>query len=125
MESKRLPEEAVLMLLEQSRLQAEEAEARLRDALRPDYWRNLNPLLAIDDEHHEKIAIDDELDDERERELVTKFRKQGYFELEPQLPLAVIQRMRECVEKLRRDGLAARLRLRVRRVLAGVARACA
>src|SRR5260370_39339926 len=96
--------EAVLQLLEQTRLRPSEVSERLGQALSPAYWEKLNPFLSIDRETHgeniEKMAIGPEA----ENELAETFFREGYFKLDSLLSHIAIGRLKDAIEVVRRAG---------------------
>lgn len=94
--------EAALQLLEKARLSADEVSSRLDRALSPAYWEALNPQLSVNRDINccgFEVATIEAL---RQRELLAKLSKEGYFQIEPLISTSVIERMRASIEALKR-----------------------
>ena len=94
-------QELFLRLLEQSRLPEREVAALYEKALNVSYWRELNPQLSVEDAGALQTNA---LVEERELKLLKKMESEGYFKIESLFPTELMSRMRECVERLRREG---------------------
>jgi len=99
-----IDQQAILQLLERARLPQKEVEIRLKKAWNPSYWRALNPQLSIDSsvapETLERVSLDvSEL-----QKLGGKYRQEGFFQTEPILAPLALERLRECVEVLKREN---------------------
>jgi hypothetical protein len=90
-------------MLESARLTGSEVNALLDQALNPDYWRHLLPALTVGATECE-ICEAHSLDPSEVTKLVDKFETEGYFRTGPVLPLSLMERMRTCVERLRKEN---------------------
>lgn len=95
---------ALDMLMKKSALSSKELEERFAQAISPEYWRNLNPQLNVcrspkPDEFKTMPDVAAQSD-----ALLKKLAREGYFEMPPLVENAVLERMREGIENLRRAG---------------------
>lgn len=94
--------EALRQLLQQATLPENQVHARLERALDAGYWRALNPRLSIGADAQEDRETVPLAPSVREK-LLRGFREQGYFQTGPFLAQALVERMKECVEVLKRE----------------------
>lgn len=87
-------------MLARTRLSDGEAAARLAQAFDADYWRGLNPKLAVGRRHRSGVLDRAAISARRRRELLRHFAEQGYFALEPLLPAAFVKRLGAAVDAL-------------------------
>ena len=86
-------------------LSKEQIDAFANSAVDPDYWRRLNPELSIDGIVERSAGLDTECLEPKEiDEQIGKLRSEGYFQTRPVLSRPTIDKMRACVERLRREG---------------------
>ena len=102
--TKNVTEEALRQLLEQARLPEDEVTSRLKKALSPAYWEELNPSLSVGRDVAPDAVETTAIDSQRQNELLNKFNQQGYFQIEPLLSESLVKSMRECVALLKREG---------------------
>jgi hypothetical protein len=95
--------QAVRQLLERTRLQPDEVATYLTNALARGYWEQLNPALSVG-EGAARLVEATPIDPRRHDELVRRVADEGYFQTEPVLVAPAVERMRRCVEVLRREG---------------------
>jgi len=95
--------EALSHLLEETRLSVSEVGERLEEALDPAYWEKLNPSLSINGASPgydlDAIAINSQ-----ETEIVDRFVREGYFQLEPTLSDSAIAQLKDSIEVVKRAG---------------------
>ncbi len=90
-------------LLQQARLGEDEVRVRLQNALAPTYWKTLNPSLSIEGGGERAVMQETPLDDQRQRELLEGLTDEGYFQTGAIVPPPTIARMREGVERLKKQ----------------------
>jgi hypothetical protein len=89
---------------EQPVLSKEQIDAFANKAIDPDYWRRLNPEMSIDGVGERSSGLDIEALEPKEIEKqVEKLRSEGYFQTNPVLLSRTTDKMRLCVERLRRE----------------------
>jgi hypothetical protein len=82
----------------------EQIDAFVNNAIDPDYWRRLNPELSIDGVGERSGGLDiDVLEPKEIEKQIEKLRSEGYFQTNPVLSSPTIEKMRVCVERLRRE----------------------
>lgn len=85
-------------------LSKEQIDAFANRAIDPEYWRQLNPELSIDGVGERSAGLDIEALELKEIEKqLGKLRCEGYFQTKPVLSSPTIDKMRACVERLRRE----------------------
>lgn len=76
--------------------------SRFKEALDPNYWKKLNPHLSVNEDGAYAGFEAPPIAQRLQRDLVSKFAEEGYFQTRPVLAKPVIEAMRECVESLKR-----------------------
>ncbi len=97
-------QQAILQLLERARLPQKEVEIRLEKAWNPSYWRALNPQLSIDSGAAPETLEHVSLDVSELQTLRSKYGQEGFFQTQPILAPLALERLRECVEVLKREN---------------------
>jgi len=96
--------EAVLQLLEQTRLPQGEVSERLIQALDPAYWEKLNPFLSIGREKHCENIEEMAMSAEAEPQVAERFFREGYFKLDSLLSHTAKEKVKDGVEVVKRAG---------------------
>jgi hypothetical protein len=98
--------EAVLELLEETRLRPSEVGERLEKALDRRYWERLNLSLSIDVEDGEKIDAAAAADAEalKQQKLADRFATEGYFQIDSLFSEAVVEDLKTGIEAVRQAG---------------------
>jgi len=99
---KEIADEVVQHLLEKSRLSEGEVAARLERALSTSYWESLNPDLSVAGAGADGTIPASPLESQQQKNLVERFAKEGYLLLDALVGDPVIDRLRSCVERLRK-----------------------
>jgi len=103
-EQKNRREEVLWQLVRQARLEENELKDRLNKALMPAYWEELNPDLSVRGSRTTTLVEAAPLDSQCQEEFLAEYAKEGYFQTEPMLMTSTTERMRQCVEVLRKEG---------------------
>jgi Phytanoyl-CoA dioxygenase (PhyH) len=98
---KKAHEEALLKLLEQTRLRPDEVSTYFEYALSRSYWQSLCPHLSLSDASPNDSLETESIDAEHREFLLKKFTREGYFQTEPLFSAATVRRMAEGLEVLR------------------------
>jgi len=86
-------------------LSKEQIDAFANRAIDPDHWRRLNPELSVDGVGEGSAGLDIEpLKPKEIEKQVGKLRSEGYFQTHQVLSSPSIDKMRVCVEPLRRES---------------------
>ena len=100
-----LPTPKLLNLSKSPVLSKEQIDSFANRAIDPEYWRQLNPELSIDCAGERSAGLDIEALEPNEIEKqIGKLRSEGYFQTKPVLSSPTIDKMRACVERLRREN---------------------
>src|ERR1051326_9065548 len=93
--------EAVLELLEETRLRPSEVGEGLEKALDRRYWERLNLSLSIDVEDGERIDAAAAADAEalKQQKLADRFATEGYFQIDSLFSEAVVEKFKNRVEE--------------------------
>lgn len=91
---------AVIELLQASMLPPEEAGLRLGQAMSPSYWTGINPQLSIGSTGFDQP----EEPGFSPAELAAKLERESYVQIDQAIPAALVSRMRDGIERLRKEG---------------------
>jgi hypothetical protein len=97
-------QQVLRQLLERTRLRQDELAAYLSNAVAPAYWGQLNPQLGTDGKGTAVCMEATPIEPRQHGEFVRKVAVEGYFQTEPVLSAPALERMRSCLESLRREG---------------------
>lgn len=70
-----------------------------------NYWRSLNPQLNISDTPFSGFQKFPEINKSTIDEYALQLREEGYFQTNPLIPIATIQEMNECINRVTKAGL--------------------
>jgi ectoine hydroxylase-related dioxygenase (phytanoyl-CoA dioxygenase family) len=101
---KETAEEAVRQLLETTRLSEGELAAYVQRARSASYWESLNPDLSVAGAEAEGTIQVSPLESREQRNLLKQYANQGYLLLDSLLCDPIIDRLRACVEVLRKTS---------------------
>lgn len=87
----------------ESPLSGPDVESYLRDALERAYWQRLNPALSIGIQRPATPFETAPLDEPQTARQLERLHREGYFQTSPVLALAVLQRMRLAIDKIRAE----------------------
>jgi hypothetical protein len=96
--------EALLQLLEGTRLSQSEVSERLTQAHDPVYWKNLNPTLSINGENPGEKIETSPPGLKVQGDLEKEFDRQGYFQVDSVLSEATAERLRSGIEIVKGAG---------------------
>jgi hypothetical protein len=98
-----ITQQMLLQLLEKSRLTEKQIETGLEKAQDPSYWKALNPHLSIDSCTTSE-PVESSASDSSELEiLIRRYTQAGYFQTQPVLAPAVVKKLRDCIEVLKKE----------------------
>jgi hypothetical protein len=100
---KSIHEQAVLQMLQRTRLSADDLVSHLANAADPAYWVRLNPNLTVGGAGRTPDESPP-IDERRHNELVRRLAGEGIFQTDPVLPAPLVARMRGGIEALRAAG---------------------
>ncbi len=102
MDPSNIHQQALLQLLQRTRLPEQEVEARLEKARDPSYWKDLNPHLPLGGAVPPETFESASLDGADLQTLVSRYAREGHFQAGPLLASSVMEGLRDCVEVLRK-----------------------
>jgi len=101
---KEIAEAVVQHMLEKSRLSKGDIAAYLERALSPSYWESLNPDLSVTGAAATGTIQAPPIESQQQKNLVERFANDGYLLLDSLLCDPAIDRLRACVEILRKTN---------------------
>lgn len=95
---------ALEMLKKKNAFSPEQTEKLFAQAISPEYWQNLNPQLNVCREQKSDEFQTTPISSSESEAMLKKLAREGYFQFQPVIESATLERMREGIENLRRAG---------------------
>uniref|UniRef100_B8HXX0 Phytanoyl-CoA dioxygenase n=1 Tax=Cyanothece sp. (strain PCC 7425 / ATCC 29141) TaxID=395961 RepID=B8HXX0_CYAP4 len=106
-EQPQLNSEVLFQLLGKAKLSEQEIGRRLEQAVSPDYWRNLNPILSLGTEPKANRTSDIFAQDfnlGNQEKILENYHLKGYFVTQPVFPQSLTDTMQQCIANLHKEG---------------------